>query len=224
MLAMTLPRALLASFFIGVGALAMQACGGASSASEPKNVDPKGPAPEPVAAAASPTAPATTVAPSAGNAPEISRSVGVAGGVVLLWPRIPGLAKDPDSRQIAARIQKRLATIVQRALPGWPIDVRPEPERVCPRSGCTALAVGAVLSRSGNGCAITATVSATGASPARLIPWVGNMQLRNQMAPFRQPPEQEISVSDYQSCAAVDGDLATHEADVESGIRSVAGK
>jgi hypothetical protein len=222
--AMTFPRAALAGFLIVLGAFAMPACGGASSASEPKNVEPKGPAPEPVpTAAASPAAPATTTAATAGDAPEISRSPGVEGGIVVLWPRIPG-AKDPDTRQIAARIQKRLSAIVRRALPGRQVDVRPEPERVCRRSGCTALAVGAVLSREGNGCAITATVSAPGASPARLIAWVGNVQLRNQMAPFRQPPEQEIAVTDYQSCGAVDADLAAHEADVEAGIRSAAGK
>jgi hypothetical protein len=143
--------------------------------------------------------------------------------VVVLWPRIPG-SKDPDSRQIAARIQKRLATIVQRALPGWPVDVRPEPERVCRRSGCAGLAVGAVLSKEGNGCAVTATVSAAGASPARLVAWSGGITLRNQMAPFRQPAEMEISVTDYGSCGAVDGDLGAHEADVESAIKSAAGK
>src|SRR5258708_37593206 len=115
--------------------------------------------------------------PSSGDAPEIRRSVGVDGGVVVLWPRIPGSAKDPDARQIAAKIQKRLAAIVQRALPGRPIDVRPEPERVCRRSGCAALAVGAVLSKEGGGCAVTATVSAPGASPARLLAWVGIIQL-----------------------------------------------
>jgi hypothetical protein len=86
------------------------------------------------------------------------------------------------------------------------------------------VAVGAVLSKEGAGCAVTATVSGPGQSPARLVAWVGNIQLKNQTAPFRQPPEQEIGVSDYQSCGAVEGDLAGHEADVESAIRSAAGK
>src|SRR5207247_816261 len=125
-----------------------------------------------------------------------------------------------DNREIAGRIQKRLASIVARALPGRSVDVRPEPERACPRVGCSAIAVGAVLSRSGNGCAVAALVSAPGASPFRIVPWAGKMRLRNPSVPFRQPPEQEISVEDYQSCGEVDGDLAAHESEVLAAIRS----
>jgi hypothetical protein len=197
-------------------AIAVFGCGGA-------------PAPDPKTVAAQPAAAATTAEPAptlaartSGDAPEISRSTGSAGGVVVLWPRIigdRGGATDPDSRQIAARIQRRLASLVAKALPGRPVDVRPEPERVCPRAGCSAIAVGAVLSRSGGGCAVAALVSDPGTSAARIVPWAGRVSLRHPTVPFRQPPEQEMSVEDFQSCGAIDGDLAGHDAEVEAALK-----
>src|SRR5690242_7723512 len=131
-------------------AFAFCGCGAAPSP------EPKASEPPPSPAASSAPAAAPTVAAHALDAPEISRSTGTAGGVVVLWPRIVGDKGGPlegDTRQIAARIQRRLQSIVGRALPGRSVDVRPEPERVCPRAGCQAIAVGAVLSRSGGGCA-----------------------------------------------------------------------
>src|SRR5262249_26564909 len=125
-----------------LGSLGTVSCGGAPSA------DPKvaaGPAPT-----MAPTSEAGLAAAHQGaDAPEISRSAGVSGGVVVLWPRVPrdSGATSEGNRKMAAGIQRRLTAIVQRALPGRSVDVRPEPERVCPRSGCTALAVGAVLLR-----------------------------------------------------------------------------
>jgi hypothetical protein len=196
-------------------AIVISGCGGAPA--EPKSV-----------AAAAPSAPSTAepaptlAARTSGDAPEISRSTGTAGGVIVLWPRIigdRGAAADPDSRQIAARIQRRLASIAAKALPGRPIDVRPEPERVCPRAGCSATAVGAVLSRSGSGCAVAALVSEPGTSPARIVPWGGRLSLRHPTVPFRQPPEQEMSVEDFQSCSAIDGDLGGHDAEVEAALK-----
>jgi hypothetical protein len=198
-----------------LGLVGLAGCGGSPAAPESKT-PPAEPAPVPTAG---PTVQAGPAAQSSANAPEISRSVGVEGGVVLLWPRVPG-ARDADSSRIALGIQRRLSTIIKRALPGRSVDVRPEPERVCPRSGCKAVAVGAVLSRSGNGCAVAALVSAPGESATRIVPWAGNMNLRSPTVPFRQPPEAVISVDDYQSCGALDGDLAAHEADVEAALRA----
>jgi hypothetical protein len=207
------------TILLAVAMLALSGCGG-SPASEPRGAS--SPSSPSGAALAAPT----VVAHSSADAPEISRSSGTAGGIILLWPRIVGdrgAASDPDSRQIAARIQRRLSTIIGRALPGKPIDVRPEPERVCPRAGCAALAVGAVLSRSGGGCAVVAVVSDPGVSAGRLVAWAGNINLRHPTVPFRQPPEQEMSVEDYQSCGALDGDLGAHEGEVEAAVRKGGG-
>jgi hypothetical protein len=207
------------TFPFAIVVLALSGCGGAP-APEPKTVE--APAPSPAASAA-PSAPAPTIAAhTSGDAPEISRSTGSAGGVVVLWPRVigdKGGALESETRQIAARIQRRLSAMVARALPGRPVDVRPEPERVCPRSGCAATAVGAVLSRSGGGCAVAALVSEPGTSAARILPWAGKITLRHPTVPFRQPPEQEMSVDDYQNCGALDGDLAAHEAEVEAALK-----
>jgi hypothetical protein len=198
-------------------AFAVSSCGGAPAS------EPKAPATSSSPAASPPmAAPAPTIAAHAsGDAPEISRSTGSAGGVVVLWPRIVGDksgAAESETRQLASRLQRRLQTLVARALPGRPVDVRPEPERVCPRSGCSAIAVGAVLSRSGGGCAVAALVSEPGQSAARLVPWAGKITLRHPTVPFRQPPEQELSVDDYQNCGALDDDLAAHDADVQAAF------
>src|SRR5258706_8826239 len=186
------------TFPFTLAVLALSSCAGAPAP------DPKAAAPPPSpAASASPIGPAPTIAAhTSGDAPEISRSTGASGGIIVLWPRIvgdKGGAAEADTRQIAARLQRRLQTMVARALPGRPVDVRPEPERVCPRSGCSAIAVGAVLSRSGGGCAVAALISDPGTSAARIVPWAGRVSLRHPTVPFRQPPEQEMSVEDYQS-------------------------
>jgi len=198
--------------------LALSGCGGAPAP------EAKAPAPAPSSpgvAAPSDSGP-TVAAHVSADAPEISRSTGAAGGVVILWPRIvgdKGGSGESDTRQIAARLQRRLQAIVARALPGRPVDVRPEPERVCPRSGCAAVAVGAVLSRSGGGCAVAALVSDPGTSAARLVPWAAKITLRHPTVPFRQPPEQEMSVDDFENCGALDAALAPHDADVEAALR-----
>src|SRR4051812_37560141 len=171
------------------------------------------------------SAPPRLAASVRADAPEISRSVGISGGVVLLWPRVPmekGQVPDEHTRALAGKIQRRLAAILQRALPGHPVDVRPEPERVCPRSGCTAMSVGAVLLQSGQGCSVAALVSAPGTAPARIVPWAGSMRLGGETVAFRDPPERQIAVDDFQSCAEVDGDLAAHEADVEAAVKVAA--
>jgi hypothetical protein len=175
-----------------------------------------------VACGASPTTSTTTSEPttpahttSSGDAPEISRSVGVDGGIIVLWPRVSRTA-EPSSRQIAAQIQERLVAIAKRA--GGPVDVRPEPERVCPRTGCKAIAVGAALLRNGDACAIVATVSDGGPSDATLVPWAGDMTLKSPVAAFREPPEAQVQVRDYASCATVIDQLAARDKDVEAAI------
>jgi hypothetical protein len=155
-----------------------------------------------------------------GDAPEISRSVGVQGGVVILWPRV---AKSGDQASIdfAARIQSKLRTLVEKAVPGAPIDVRPEPERVCPKpKGCTAATVSAIVTRKGEACAVVALVSGAGASPQRLVPWAGATKMDALTVAFREPPEPHVKVSDYASCAKIDEELNAHEADVIAAIRA----
>jgi len=155
-----------------------------------------------------------------GDAPEISRSAGVDGGIVILWPRMKDKALSP----IAAQIQQRLVEIAKRALPGRAVDIRPEPERVCPRTGCKAIAIGAgLLQNGGEACAVIAFVSASGPSDQMIVPWVGDMILKAPVAAFREPPESQVQVKDYARCTTVVDGLAAREKDVEAAIKLAAG-
>jgi hypothetical protein len=175
-------------------------------------------APEPAAAnTPAPQPVSTSPASSSGDAPQISRSVGVAGGLVVLWPRIVGPRDAVTSAsEIARGLQARLAEVAKRAAPGRPIDVRPEPERVCPRAGCAATSVGVLLAVAGSGCAAVLMVSAAGQSPAELVPWGGVVQLQNTSVPFREPPEANVSVGDYVRCESLLQSL--NDKDVQAAI------
>ena len=184
----------------------LAACGGGSST--PSSTTP------------TPTQTELSTAQSSGDAPEISRSTGVDGGIVILWPRV----KDKALAPVAAQIQQRLAEIAKRALPGRPVDIRPEPERVCPRTGCKAIAIGAgLLQNSSEACAVIAFVSQPGPSDQMLVPWVGDMQLKAPVAAFREPPESQVQVKDYAGCTTIVDGLAAREKDVEAAIKIAAG-
>jgi hypothetical protein len=171
-------------------------------------------------------APDETEPSAAADAPEISRSRGEAGGVVVLWPRMvlprSGQPKpDAQMRALAAKLQQRLVGIAKRALPGKRLDVRPEPERVCPRPGCQGVSLGVLLTRAGGGCAAVALISGPGASPARLVPWAAQMQLSEQSVPFRQPPERAVEVTDYVRCTDLERAAAAGDTAVEQALRDV---
>jgi hypothetical protein len=142
------------------------------------------------------------------DAPEISRSVGSENGVVVMWPRIvqsrSGPPKpDDETRAVAGRLQSRIADLVRKSAAGKTVDVRPEPERVCPRAGCKAMTVGVLLARAGKGCAAAALISGPGTAPARIVPWLGSITANRASVPFREPPESAVDVKDYLPCASV---------------------
>jgi hypothetical protein len=174
-------------------------------------------------AVAPPTTPATdtpAVAGSSMNAPEITQSPGVANGFVILWPRIPGYAKDEDSRKLAAGIQSAIEHLVSSVASDAPIDVRPEPERACSRQGCTALAISAVLLRHEGGCSVVATIQKPGPSEVKLVPWGGEMRLKQPTVPFREPPEGAVSVIDYEKCTNIIAALHGRDGEVINAIRA----
>jgi hypothetical protein len=188
--------------------------------------------PEPIGdgRASAPAAPTPADAPqagSSGDAPEISRSVGKPGGVVVLWPRIvlprnsPG--PDAETRELARRIQERVAAVVRRVAGGRDVDVRPEPERVCPRQGCQAATVGALVTRAGGGCAVLALVSGAGPSPARIVPWFGAVNLDSEQVPFREHAERQVHVKDYGSCKSLPEALTEGEPVVEEAVKRALG-
>jgi hypothetical protein len=201
-----------------------------SSGSRPAEEPEPPPKPAPIVARPQPTPTPVAVPanpdPQAGDAPEISRSLGTEGGAVVLWPRVvvPRSAGKPDAdaMAIAGKVQTRLASIAERVLGGRLVDVRPDPERVCPKQGCKAASLGVLFTKAGGGCAVVALVSPPGASAARLVTWSpGEVQLKQATVPFRSPPEAVIAVKDYAACDKLPETLSAHDAEIEAAIRSV---
>jgi hypothetical protein len=164
----------------------------------------------------------TALAGPTKDAPEISRSVGVDGGVVIMWPRIIPRAERANTRALAASLRDHLRRMVEKNLPGRPIDMRPEPERVCPRAGCKAVSVGALIIRDGEGCLLVALVGRPGKYPLRLVPWVGKMRLKEEWVTFRETPESRVQIIDYAKCSQVMKQLSGRERYVLEAIQTAA--
>ncbi len=182
----------------------------------PTQLPPSAPPPR---ASTPPPAPPRAAAVST-DPPEISRSVGAPGEVIIFWPRVIPRTETPEMRAVAFGLQQRLRAIAMRTFPGKRVDVRPEPERVCPRAGCTATTIGVVLANDVQGCAAIAFVSAPGQSPQELVPWGGEVRLKTSKVPFRDPPEAQVTLDDYVPCAKLldDEKLAQREADVVAAL------
>lgn len=169
----------------------------------------------------------TSVHHSSGHdSPEISRSKGTPGGVVVLWPRILPRSEDPVVLELATLVQARLAKLAGASAD--PVDRRPAPERVCPKGeGCAAASVGAIVAIKDKGCALVALVSKPGISPAQLIPWAGRVKLRNPTAVFRDPPENEVTIEEFVPCEKLRADLGSNvapsdEAALDAAIKGAA--
>ena len=160
-----------------------------------------------------------------GDGPEISRSLGKKGGVLVLWPRLlhEGVQVEGDvANAAAAQVQAALVKIAQSL--NERVDVRPAPERVCPKeTGCRATALGAVVVVQGEGCAVVATISAPGASPAKLVPWVSKQTLKGKEVAFRKPPEAAVQVTDFTPCGELAAALEEGTSKVAEALRGVMG-
>jgi len=137
----------------------------------------------------------------AGDGPHITRSVGKSNQVLVLWPRVVPADETGDLKDIAKKLQARLVDLVKEVAPDRPLNVRPEPQRVCPRGGgCNSPSVGVLLAHHDGGCVAVAWISTPGESAARLVPWAGVMDLKSQDAAFRTPPEENLAVKDFIPC------------------------
>ncbi len=152
----------------------------------------------------------------------VSKSPGVAGGVTILWPRIVPRDIVDENRDLGFALQQQMRTLVEKHLPGRAIDFRPEPERVCPKTGCTGVSVGLLLSRQGQGCLVLALVSRPGVSPTRIVPWVGKVQLRADTVGFREWPESQITVADYVPCNSLLTTMDAQEAAIADALKAAA--
>ncbi|WP_434423187.1 hypothetical protein [Nannocystis pusilla] len=173
-------------------------------------------------------APSPTPTPAPQPAPEtleernVSKSAGTAGGVTVLWPRIIPREIVDDNRSLASALQQQMRRIVEKHLPGRPIDFRPEPERVCPKEGCAGVSVGLLLSRQGQGCLVIALISRPGASPTKIVPWVGKVQLRSDTVGFREWPESQITVDDMVPCNSLLTTMDAQEPAIAAALQAAA--
>lgn len=136
--------------------------------------------------------------------PEVSRSRGRGGGVVVLWPRVVPETEDPTMIDLARRLQQRLADSATVTIPTNRVDLRPAPERVCPRAGCKATSLSLMLGHQDGGCALIALVGPPGPETQRLIPLVGRFQMDEPYLPFRTPPEGEVIVTEFVPCGELE--------------------
>lgn len=155
--------------------------------------------------------------------PEISHSKGQTGGIVVLWPRIiPGADADANAA-IAGQIQQKVKAVAEKALPGRAIDVRPKPERVCPKAGCDAMSINILFNRNSNSCIAVALINAPGTSPTKLIPWGGLVELKSDTIQFRDMPENFVKIKDYVPCDQLITSMAAQDQFIEAAIRAAAG-
>lgn len=159
----------------------------------------------------------------AGDAPEISRSQGEEGGVVVLWPRVIPSNGSKTAQAAAWVVQQSMKRLAAETLPGRPIDVRPEPERVCPMAGCKGVVLGAVVVHNGDACIAVATVSGPGQSAQTLVPWAGQVDLKQLTVPFREPPESYLTIRDFAKCHMLTTPLAEGETPVRNALAAQAG-
>jgi len=170
---------------------------------------------------------AETVAPAPSrteDGPHISRSVGEDGGVIVFWPRVIPSSDDAGIRDLAGELQRRLVELTNKVVGDRRVDVRPEPERVCPRMGCAAMTVGVLLTHQGGGCTAVALVSGSGKGAAQLVPWAGKVELKKTEVPFRDYPESQVTIRDAIPCKDLIAALADADSSIRGAIKAVAGR
>lgn len=150
----------------------------------------------------------------------VSKSRGPEGGIVVLWPRVVPKERTTELRPQATALQGRLVAFIRAAFPGREVEVRPEPERVCPWDGCAAPAVGVLIVTSESGCAAVVQVSRAGRSPARQMVWAGVLSTALEV-PFREPPESRAMVRDFVPCAELTETTKEREGSVQMAIEQV---
>lgn len=155
--------------------------------------------------------------------PEISHSKGAAGGIVVLWPRIiPGTIAE-ENTAIATQVQAKVKALAEKALPGRPVDVRPKPERVCPKAGCDAVSINVLFTKNSTACVAVAIINAPGTSSTKLIPWGGGVELKSDTIQFRDMPENFVKIKDYVPCDQLITSMAEQDQFIEAALRAAAG-
>jgi hypothetical protein len=132
----------------------------------------------------------------------VSQSRGKKGGLVVMWPRVIPATLDREVAAQAAVMQSRLVGIAERAAPVAHRDVRPEPERVCPRDkGCRAVSVGMLVGQRDGGCIAIGLLGRPGLTERELVPMAGQVELATDTVPFRASPEDAVTVREFVPCS-----------------------
>ncbi len=142
-----------------------------------------------------------------GDGPEISRSRGKRGGVVVLWPRVVPETTDPVVEALALRLQEKLSAASAQIVDVRLVDRRPEPERVCPQTGCRSASVGLLLAHREGGCMVAALVGPPGPEPQQIVPLVGDVELPDPTLPFRGAPEQRMIIREFVPCSEAEAQV-----------------
>lgn len=156
----------------------------------------------------------------AADGPEISRDTGNEGEVVVLWPRIVPATEDPQLIALGREVQTLLADLTTTL--GRSPNVRPMPERACPRAGggCQVPTASALIAHHEGGCAVVGLIGATGEGGTESIGWVGHVQVRQRIVPFREPPENGVRVVDFVPCDEVAAALPERRDVLTDALRS----
>jgi hypothetical protein len=150
----------------------------------------------------------------------VSRSGGEPGGLVVFWPRVIPRSEDPEVSALAKEVQDKLVELARATFPDRPIDVRPEPERVCPREGCAAATFGALLVHKDDKCIVVALVSTGATDPTQLAVWGGDVEFKQELVPFREHPEDHVAIHKYVACDELLQSMASNDESVVGVLRA----
>jgi hypothetical protein len=152
----------------------------------------------------------------------VSRSGGEPGGLVIFWPRVIPRSDDPEVSALAGQVQNKLVELAREAFPERSIDVRPEPERVCPRGGCPAATFGVLLVHKDTKCAAVALMSAGETATNDLAVWAGDVRLKLERVAFREYPEDHVGISGYVPCDELVESMTAKDEDIVGALRATA--
>jgi hypothetical protein len=153
----------------------------------------------------------------------VSQSGGEPGGLVVFWPRVIPRSEAPEVSQLAGQVQAKLVELAEQTFPERSLDVRPEPERVCPRGGCPAATFGVLLVHKGEKCAAVALTSAGETATNDLAVWAGDVRLKLERVAFREYPENHVAISGYVPCDQLVQAMTDNDEAIVAALRATAG-
>jgi hypothetical protein len=132
--------------------------------------------------------------------PNIARSKGHRGGLIVLWPRVVPASAAAANHEVVAKVQERLVLLAKRVAGARHIDMRPEPETTCPPDGCDASSISALVYAGDGACALVALIGGPKKAPVNVMQWVGREDIASPTAGFGDAPESLVKVKQFVGC------------------------